>query len=71
MGEYNVCLPLLLDCVIFVFRSDSVTLNMISCDNCCKIMFAAIVILCDFCWLLWFVAYENKKYWKIKKKISF
>ena len=45
-----MCFPLLLDCVIFVFRSDSVTLNMISCDNCCKIfMFAAIVILCDFC----------------------
>ena len=50
MGKYIVCFPLLLDCVIFVFRSDSVTLNMISCDNCCKIfMFAAIVILCDFC----------------------
>ena len=68
MGEYNVCFPLLLDCVFFVFRSDSVTLNMISCDNCCKFFkFAAIVILCDFCWLLWFVTYENKKYWKIKK----
>ena len=31
-------------------------------------MFAAIVILCDFYWLLWFVFYENKKYWKIKSK---
>ena len=53
MGEYNVCFPLLLDCVFcicIVYRSDSVTLNMISCDNCCKIfMFAAIVISCDFC----------------------
>ena len=45
-----MCFPLLLDCVFFVFRSNSVTLNMIFCDNCCKIfMFAAIVILCDFC----------------------
>ena len=26
--------PLLLDCLFIVYRSDSVTLNMISCDNC-------------------------------------
>ena len=49
-GEYNECFPLLLDCVFIVIRSDSVNLNMISCDNCCKIFtFAASVILCDFC----------------------
>ena len=51
----------LLDCLFIVYRSDSVTLNMRSCDNCCKIfMFAAIVISCDFCSLLWFILYENK-----------
>ena len=61
--------PLLLDCLFSVYGSDSVTLNTIPCDDCCKtFMFAAIVISCDFCWLLWFVLYDNKKYGKIKKK---
>ena len=33
----TMCFPLLLDCLFIVYRSDSVTLNTISCDNCCKI----------------------------------
>ena len=52
MGEYNVFFPLLLDCLFIVYRSDNVTLNTTSGDNCCTFffffMFAAIVISCDF-----------------------
>ena len=33
-------------------------------------MFAAIVISCEFCWLLWSVLNENKKYWKFKKRLN-
>ena len=43
-GGVQCVFPLLLDCLFIVYRSGSVTLNMIFCDNCCKIyMFAAIV----------------------------